>query len=202
AFAIEALEIARETEESTVFVGLATWLVGWIALAEGDSDHAQRTLSDAVSLARMPEAPRFAALPLVTLAEAELWGDAPEHARHSLEDGLSLARSAAFTWVVGRGILVRARLRAAEGEPHDAEKMVHEAIRFQQDAGDLVGLVDAMELLAGLAAAEDSFKEAVRLWGAADAQRSELGYARYPVARPAYEASIARATAALGADAF
>jgi DNA-binding CsgD family transcriptional regulator len=201
AAASEALEVARRSEEQ-MFEGLAMWLLGWVALAEGDFAHARRTLGEAVNLTRMFEAPRFATLPMVTLAEAALRAGALDEARQSLEDGLSLARSAAFTWVLGRGGLIQARLREAEGEQHDAERLAHEAIRVQRDAGDLDGLVESLELLAGLAAAQDSFKEAVRLWGAANAQRSELGYARYPADDTAYDAALQRARDALGPDAF
>ena len=202
AAASEVREVARQSEEIQIFDGLAMWLLGWIGLAEGDLAHARRTLREAVNLARLPEAPRFAALPLVTLAEAELRAGALDETRQSLQDGLSLARSAAFTWVVGRGVLIQARLHAADGKAHDAESLAHEAIRLQRDAGDLLGLVDALELLAGLAATQDSLKEAVRLWAAADAHRSQLGYARYPADVASYGAALARATAGLGPEGF
>jgi predicted ATPase/DNA-binding CsgD family transcriptional regulator len=202
AAASEGLEVARQSEESKVFEGLAIWLSGWTTLASGDAAHARRTLAEAVNVIRIPEMPRFAALPLVTLAEAELRAGVLDRARDCLDDALALGRAAAFTWVLGRGGLVRARLGAAEGEAHDAETAVHDAISLQRDAGDVLGLVDSLESLAGLAAGQQSFREAVRLWAAVESQRIELGYVRYPADREAHEAAIARAKVAVGADDF
>ncbi len=62
--------------------------------------------------------------------------------------------------------------------------------------------MDALELLARLAAGQDSAKEAVRLWAAAESLRSELGYARFPVEQGPYDAAVAGAKAALGPDEF
>ena len=52
------------------------------------------------------------------------------------------------------------------------------AVAFCRDAGDTLGLVDAVELLAALAADRGADAEALRLWAAASAARARLGYAR------------------------
>jgi hypothetical protein len=49
-----------------------------------------------------------------------------------------------------------ARLRARRGDVREAEALADEAIELARSAGDQLGLVDALELLAGLAAAQDS----------------------------------------------
>jgi len=62
-----------------------------------------------------------------------------------------------------------------------------------------MGLVDALELLARLAAEQDSNKEAVRLWAAAESLRSEMGY-RFGIDHAAQQAALANARRDLGAD--
>ncbi len=98
--------------------------------------------------------------------------------------------------------MVGARLRVREGNLSGAEASVHAAIRLQREAGDHLRQVDALELLAHLAAAQESPKEAVRLWAGADSQRTVLGYARFPADHDAHEAAIALTKQVLGPDGF
>jgi ATP/maltotriose-dependent transcriptional regulator MalT len=180
----------------------ARWLTGWIQLADGDSAAAIETLRAAVDVIRSSPLSRYASLPLVVLAEAQLELGALEYARADLDEATSLARSGALTWVLGRAGLVRAKVRARQGDLQEAESFVHEALALGRDAGDQVGLVDGLDLLAGLAAEQESGKEAVRLWAAAESLRAELGYVRFPVDRAARETALARVEQSLGADAF
>src|SRR5262249_3112617 len=78
----------------------------------------------------------------------------------------------------------------------------HQAPRHAREAGDQLGLVDALELLAALAAEQDSHEEAVRVSAAADTLRVELGYNRFPIDQAPRQASLAASRRALGADGF
>jgi predicted ATPase/DNA-binding CsgD family transcriptional regulator/tetratricopeptide (TPR) repeat protein len=198
----ESAAIAKETEESRMFQGLAMWIDGSAQLAGGDQARAFATLADAVAVTGSSEAPRFEALPLVTLAEAQLSLGELDEARRSLDRATSLARAAAYTWILGRAGLVAAKLWVSQGEFVEAESAIHDAVELQRDSGDQIGLVDGLEIWAGLAAAQDSPKEAVRLWAAADSLRAELGYAHRPVDGAAYHESIAIATNLIGPDDF
>src|SRR5690348_5553137 len=119
-----------------------------------------------------------------------------------LDEATTLARANAMTWVLGRAARIRAELRAREGDLQEAESLAHESLNLGREAGDQLGVVDALELLARLAAEQGSNKEAIRLWGAAESLRSELGYVRFPVDRGPHEAAVAAAKLALGADEF
>ncbi len=119
-----------------------------------------------------------------------------------LDEASSLASAGAMTWVLGRVARVRAELRDGEGDVAEAESLAHEAISLAREAGDQLGLVDAIELAGRLAAEQDSNKEAARLWAAADSLRSRLGYVRFPVEQGPYDAAVAHAKDALGLDEF
>jgi predicted ATPase/DNA-binding CsgD family transcriptional regulator len=180
----------------------ARLILGWMELAGGDAARARDAIAPLVDAIRATPMSRYAAVPLIVLAEAQLALGALDEASASLEETTSLARSGALTWVLGRAGLVRAKLRAREGDLHEAESSAHEALALGRDAGDQLGLVDGLELLARLAAQQESAKEAVRLWAAAESLRAELGYVRFPVEQGPYEAAVASAKQAVGPDVF
>jgi predicted ATPase/DNA-binding CsgD family transcriptional regulator len=200
--ASESAALSKETEESRIFQGLAMGILGSAQMAGGEADRGRATLEDAVEVTRTSEAPRFEAVPLAALAEAQLSLDNFDEARRSLNRAKSIAGAAAFTWVLGRLGLVEAKLDARQHDPVAAESAIHDAVTSQMEAGDRVGLVDGLEIWAGLAAAQASPKEAVRLWAAADSLRGDLGYARRPVDRTPHDEAIAVVRNLLGADDF
>ncbi len=145
---------------------------------------------------------RFAAVPLVVLAQAQLALGEPGEAAAMLEEATTLARAGAMTWVLGRAARARAELRARESDLQGAESLAHEALSLGSEAGDQLGLVDALELLARLVAEQSSPREAARLWAAAESMRAELGYRRFPVEQGPYEAAVASTEEALGPEEF
>jgi len=189
-------------EMSVRMVGpIARLILGWMELAGGDVARARDAIAPLVDAISATPMPRFAAVPLVVLAEAQLALGALDDAAASLDEAVSLGRSAAQTWVLGRAALIRAKLRVREGDLREAEFLVHEALGLGREAGDQMGLVEALELLARLAAEQESPKEAVRLWGAAEAQRERLGY-RFSTDDAANVSGKARTRDALAADEF
>jgi ATP/maltotriose-dependent transcriptional regulator MalT len=186
-------------EMSVRMVGpTARLILGWMELAGGDSARARDAIAPLVDAIRATPMSRYAAVPLVVLAEAQLALGALDDAAASLEESTSLARSGSLTWVLGRAGLVRAKMRARQGDLHEAESLAHEALSLAREAGDRLGLVDGLELLGRLAATQENAKEAVRLWAAAESARGDLGYLRFPVEQGPHEAAVAHAKQALG----
>jgi DNA-binding CsgD family transcriptional regulator len=123
-------------------------------------------------------------------------------ARHHLRTGdldraggyLDQARDAgAFLgspWVEAAVVEGRARLAAGRGELDRAEDLHHQALAVRAAHDFALGVVDSLEALAGLAAADESWAEAARLLGAADRRRDGLGYP------PDHHASAERAAVA------
>ena len=176
-------------------------LLGWMDLADGDPDQARQRLTPVVDLIRPSALSRFASLPLVSLAEAELALGHLDKANALLEEATALARSGELTWILGRASLVRARLRVRQGELQEAESLAHEALSLGVEAGDQLGLIDALETLATLAAKQDSSAQAVRLWAAADSQRAILEY-RFEIDRAAHDAALMQVRQSLPEDEF
>ncbi len=180
----------------------AGWLLGWMELAEGNPGQASEKLAVLVEVFRASPIPRWAAVPLVFLAEAQLALGEREEAAALLDEATSLARAGAFTWVLGRAARVRAKLRERAGDLHEAESLGHDALKLGREAGDQVGSVDALEMLARLVAAQGSPREAIRLWAAAESWRQALGYARFPIEQDPYYDALAEAKKAVDKDDF
>ena len=190
-----------EAEGRAAFgVGLnSRFVLGWMQLAGGDAIQARGSMAAVVEGIRMSIARHIVPMPLVVLAEAHLALGALDEAAAALEEAIPIAESRKLIWLQGRAILVRGKLRARNGDLQGAESLIHEALNLGREAGDRMGLVDALELLARLAAQQDSNKEAVRLWAAAESLRSEMGY-RFGIDHAAQQAALANARQDLGAD--
>src|SRR5713226_1093316 len=202
----EALDAAQKAGTDSVSITStdphARMIRGWMQLAVGDFAQATQTLAVVVAIVRPSMIARFAAVPLVVLAQAQLALGELGEAAAMLDEATSLAGAGAATWILGRAARIRAELRAREGDPQEAESLAHQALSFGREASDQIGLVDALELLARLVAEQNSPREAVRLWAAAESMRAELGYRRFPVEQGPYEAAVAGTKEALGPEEF
>jgi predicted ATPase/DNA-binding CsgD family transcriptional regulator len=202
----ESLAAAQRYPTDVISVRLigpaARWILGWIELANGDADRARDAIAPLVDAMRATPLSRYSGVLLVVVAEAQLALGRTNEATNSLDEAESLARPAGLTWVLGRASRVRSKLLAREGDIQEAESLAHKALSFGREAGDQIGLVDALELLARLVAEQNSHKEAVRLWAAVESMRTELGYVRFPVEQAPYDAAVASAREAFGADEF
>jgi predicted ATPase/DNA-binding CsgD family transcriptional regulator len=177
---------------------MAGFISGWMELARGDAAQATQSIAVVVAGARPPVS-RYACVPLVVLAEAQLALGALDDAQASLEEATELARSGALTWVLGRAALVRAKLSARRGDAQEAESLAGDALSLGREAGDRLGLVDGLELLARLADEQERKRQAVRLWSAAGSLRTELGY-RLVIDRAEQDTAVTAAREALGPD--
>jgi len=172
-------------------------MLGWMQLANGEAAQAIKILRPLVHNFGLAPFPGWPSLALWLLAEAQLGTGAHEDAAASLEQAASIARTAALTWVLGRAALVRAKLLAREGDWLGSESLVHQALSQGGDAGDRLGLVDAVEFLAELVIEQGSVKQGVRLLAAAQSHREHLGYSRFPASQAHHVAAIARARESL-----
>jgi DNA-binding CsgD family transcriptional regulator len=90
-----------------------------------------------------------------------------------------------------------------EGDLTTAEQRAHEALALVHERGFRVILVQALETLAGIAAALESHTECARLSGAAQRLRDDIGLAgRWPFEDALREGDIRAARAAMGDVAF
>jgi predicted ATPase/DNA-binding CsgD family transcriptional regulator len=202
----ESVSAEEELEAEGVVGGgwlgpLARWILGWMDLAGGGAAEAANTMQKVADSFRSSPLARLAAAPLVVQAEAQAALGLLDAATASIDEATSLSHAGKMTWVLGRAALVRAKLRALEGDLAQAELRVHEALSLGREAGDQFGVVDALEERARLAARQESGKAAIRLWAAAETLRTELGY-RLAVDRAGMESALARCKQSLGPDDF
>jgi predicted ATPase/DNA-binding CsgD family transcriptional regulator len=198
---LAAAERSEAEQRSAAGVILhARFVLGWMHLAHGEADRAHEAMATLAAAARGSIIRPILPLPLILIASALVSEGALEEAAPILDEAVAIAGPREQTWFLGRAGVVRARLRMQQGDLAGAEAMAHEALNQSRDADDQVGLVDGLEQVALIATDLDNHKEAVRLWAAADSRRGELGYARFPVDVPGYDASMAAARNALGAD--
>ncbi len=171
AMAGECYTLARDSGEGGE--GLALWLQAEATLAQADPVRAGELLIQARELTAGDGV--FAALPVLATARALLAAGDRGAAAAAASDAATMARDTGRVWILGRVHLLQARL---EDDPITAEAHVLSAIALCRDAGDTLGLVDALELLGTLAADRGADAEALRLWAAAAAARARIGYAR------------------------
>ena len=163
----EGLAAARASEEGPALEGLALWANATV-LADTDPAGALPLFEEARRLTAASG--RFAALTTLAAAEARLaCGDVG--AADAAAEAERLAGLAGCAWLVGRARLAQARLAA---DPGTAESAVHEGVAQARASGDVLGLINALELLAALAAARGDGQEELRLRGAASAARPVL----------------------------
>ncbi len=89
-----------------------------------------------------------------------------------------------------------------DGDRAAAASLHHEALQLRNRCGDLPGMADSLEALAGLAADRGDGTAAARLFGAAASIRTANGYPRPREHRPGYDADLATAREQLAQQAF
>ena len=99
-------------------------------------------------------------------------------------------------------LITRARVALVEGDAEAAERCAHDALALATDVGAELNVPDIFDFLAGLAAQAESYPEAARLIGAAEAVRQRTGEVRYEIYRADYEALVDALREAMGQNDF
>jgi DNA-binding CsgD family transcriptional regulator len=123
-------------------------------------------------------------------------------ARDMAGTALALSESPFAGWLRDRALLAHARVLRRLDEFERAEDEAHRSLTVARMGDHRPAVAEALELIAGLAAQQESPVEAARVFGAADALRARLGFPRPPVEQPAYAADWDLVTTALDPDAL
>lgn len=102
-----------------------------------------------------------------------------------------IATDPASPYVRGRALLGLAHLAELDDDLASAWEHAHDALETLVSWGDPVGAADAMEAVAGLAAAAGDCEKGARLLAAADMQRTRTGIARFPFEEDRYPSLVA-----------
>jgi DNA-binding CsgD family transcriptional regulator len=173
----EALLSARALSPNTFEPLVGRWRV-LVAHCSGETDEARRAAERMRRTThergtRLYEAWALWLLGLVAVAEQQ-----PEAATEHLERCRQLSVDPRYPFTLGRSLV---GLACLPGDPEQAWEQVHEGLEVLADSGDRVGAVEALEAVAGLAAARDRPDQALRLLAAAERFHDDTSLVRLPL---------------------
>jgi predicted ATPase/class 3 adenylate cyclase/DNA-binding CsgD family transcriptional regulator len=196
-----AARAAAETAvESAAELGVAVEGLGYLTLSAAHlaaDDIA--TASDALTegWSRIPDV-EFLTTNMRWRAEIELAAGDVESA------GYWADRATSATTGIHRlmALITRARVALAEDDTEAAERYAHDALACAANIEAQLGVPDIFDCLAGLATQVESYSEAARLMGAAEAIRQRTGEVRYKIYQNDFDASVAVLRDAMGQNDF
>ena len=170
--------------------------------SEGDLDSGAASAEEAVAIFRAMDFPFGVAWGLIFEAFIREAQQDAGAARRLAEEALAIARGDGLPREEGRSLLVIARLQHREGSLDGAEDTLHQALGIFARSHLSMEMVMALEHIAAIACANESYVEAARLLGATQAARDGMGYPRPPIRRDEHDTLLATLRAALGHDGF
>jgi tetratricopeptide (TPR) repeat protein len=172
-------------------------------MEKGDHEQAAPFLEEALALSHRIGDKRNIAGTLHNLAEVERQRGNYERAKALGMESIALLREMEDKWQLGMVVGWLGLLAVWSGDDHDlAERSLEEALALDRELGNWAYGAYCLESFAGLAGARAQGSRAARLWGAAEALRTNIGAPRPLDARLLYEPSMAAARAQLGEAAW
>ena len=194
----EALELYRQVGDESG-VAFALLCLGAQHMEKGDHERAAPFLEEALALSRRIGDKRNIAGTLHNLAEVERQRGNYERAKTLGMQSIALSREMEDKWQLAMVVGWLGLLAIWSGDDHDlAERSLEEALALDRELGNWAYGAYCLEGFAGLAEARAQGACAARLWGAAEALRTNIGAPLPLDARPLYERSMAAARALLG----
>jgi predicted ATPase/DNA-binding CsgD family transcriptional regulator len=197
-------EVLREprasgpTREDPMLTG--AW--GWVLAERGDTEGAEAAMAEADRLAvQCGDGVQIGFCLGWHVGLLRFMGDRGQ-ARKLAEDLLAHARQQGHPGFEAIALRELGQLARLDGELDAADDLVHRALALCADAGILPDVQQSLVAVAGIASAEESWEEAVRLFGAADSLGAELGSVPPVWNRTVAEADLELARRSLEPDAF
>jgi len=197
----ESLAIARELGDLSS-VAAALQPLALALLGQGDVAAARGYLEEALALERKRGEPREVAAVLNALAQIHRVQGDLEAAEPLYENVLAIARERSDREIIAIGLLNLAMVAIGRGSPERAGAMLREAQVIAEELGSRPLGQSVLEVCAGLAASRAEWEQAVRFFGAAEAQTGKTGLHRDPADDAFLTPLIARARDGLGPKAF
>ena len=196
----EALAAAHRGNESSAELGSVIEGLGFMGLgcahfAAGNVVAANDALTQGWSL--IPDV-AFTASNMRYRAETELAAGDLVAARSWADQAAASTAGFHRMWA----LTTRARVALAEGDVEAAERDAHDALVCAADIEVQLNLPDILDLIARLAAQAESYPEAARLCGAAEAIRQRTGEVRYIIYQADYDGWVSALRDAMGQNDF
>jgi predicted ATPase len=197
----ESLALYREIDDP-IGAGRALGSLSYLAICQGHYAEGEVQAREAIDHARATGYPSLLYSNLSHLAVALHAQGQWAAARELYEQALETARELGTPFEMGHALSEIGRAECDEGHHDLARKHLAEGMTILRDLGVRLGVIESLEGLANAAAAMAAPRRSVRLWGAADALRREIGNARSVHESIAYERQVKRVRAILTAEAF
>ena len=198
----EALELYRKVGDDSG-IAFALLCLGAQHFEKGDYEVAAPFLEGALALSRRIGDKRQMAGTLHNLAEVERQRGNYERAKTLSMEGMALSRAMKDKWLLSIALGWMGLMTVFDLGEHDlAERSLKEALALNRELGNWAYGAYCLEGFAGLAGARGQGARAARLWGAAEALRTNIGAPLPLDARRLYERSMVAARALLGEGAW
>ena len=181
AHSLASTTLQRVLETGAGFVvGMANQMLGRTEIALGDLVAARGHLETAVDVERRSGFVYMLSWHLALLGSLERLDGNLDASRARGNEALELARRQGSDWMQAGAQRLLGRLALATGQATDAERHTHQALGRLVAKGFATDIPECLDILAAVAARQESFEEAARLLGAAAAGRARLGIIRFP----------------------
>lgn len=146
----------------------------------GELAAARGHLEAAVEVERVSQWAFFLTQHLIVLGTLDRLDGNLAAARARGEEALEVAQRLGSGWMQAGAECLLGRLALAAGEATEAERHIHGALGRLVARGFTIDVPECLDILAAVAATQESFEETARLLGAAEAGRQRLGIVRFP----------------------
>lgn len=199
AVAAEALAKASGNPLLTGLVGVTR---GARSYTNEELEQARTALAEGLSVTAVLFGGVFAPQVAALLVDADLHAGDVAAAREHSAHAAALAEQSDTDWGRSHAALAKGRVDLHDGEIDEATRAAQRALELAQRTDNALTTIDALELLATIAARRRSPVTATRLLGAAAAARTQTGYARFQIHVADHEALLQSLETALGAAEF
>ena len=174
-----------------------------LALAAGASGDVDALLAaNRAFWQRASNFPEFESVYHAHMAEVRRASGDLAAARQYADQALATAVRMASKGRLMYALLSSAGVAAAAEAVERAHDEACQALAIARDAESRTGIIDALEILGGLARSAEDQPKAVRLLGAAEAVRQIIGYQRFLLFQGRHDATVAALRASMGDEAF
>jgi tetratricopeptide (TPR) repeat protein len=194
------LAILRELGDQR---GIARSLInlGLVDFDQGDYQAARARFEEGLAIRRALGGAQGIAAALHNLgAVANACGD-HQAAWVLFEEGLATYRELGDRWGIAMSLSNLASIAVGRAEHRVAWALNEEGLSIRRELGDRRGIAESLEGLACVMLALGRPERTVRIWGATDRMREELGAPLSPMDRAGHELQVLAARAAMSDDA-
>lgn len=197
----QSVENATEIRDMRVLC-IALSGLGQVVLCQGDPAGARDLQLRSLAIAHEIGESRMSAIAQAGLGEAALQAGDFDSARTYLQSSLKEARAISEKRQVGIVLNLLAVVDMLQGDYAAARTNLVESLNTSSQVGDRPTGASALSNMAALEVEVGAARRAARLWGAAQAQRAEMGCAVAPADRERFESSMERARQQLGEEVY